>query len=68
MEGDVTTRLANKMFVFRSATSCFSEKLIVLDGSVVRIVVVAMGMYMILFVEDSFSSKLTEMEMAATRA
>ena len=43
MDGEVITRFAKRMFAFRSAASLLSENAIVLDGNVVLIVVVAIG-------------------------
>jgi len=68
MDGEVTTKFAKKTFEFLSAALRFSAKFTVLAGKVVLIVVVAMGMYMILLEFVSSSSKLTDMETAATRA
>ena len=67
-DGDVTTELANMMLAFFSSAlpSCASST--VLEGSVVRTVVVAMGIYTSLSGLPWPSSNPTDIERAAANA
>src|SRR4051812_29561175 len=67
-DGDVTTEFANRMFAFRSSAVPSLASSTVLDGSVVRTVVVAIGMYISLSDLPCPSSIPMDIDRAAARA